>query len=281
MIRVLITNLNNVSGNVDKQLNITNGTQGLPGIEAPPLPQFVFDAVGGITKAAGLNISNPQPLTYQLFFYFLVLVVGAIIILVAARLDNSPIGRAWTAIREDETAAIAMGVPLVRMKLMAFAMGASFAGAMGVIYAAKQTFVGPESFGFNQSIAILSIVIVGGMGSIRGVILGAVVVTLLNLQFLPNLSLLINSFKRSTEVSEGVRNFFQAWPPQLEVANYQRFVFGILLVLMMIFRPAGLLPASRRKMEIQERLENEPPPEPEELTSPPTEIQVGEVGNVS
>jgi branched-chain amino acid transport system permease protein len=281
MVRVLITNLNNVSGNPDTSLNITNGTQGLPGIASPPLPPFVFDRVGGLARSIGLTVSNPEPLTYQLFFYFLALVAGGVLVLIAARLDNSPIGRAWTAIREDETAAIAMGVPLVRMKLLAFAMGAAFAGAMGVIYAAHQNFVGPENFSFSQSIAILAVVIVGGMGSIRGVILGSIVITLMNLQFLPNLSILINSFKSAEEVSPAIRAIFRAWPPQLEVANYQRFFFGILLILMMIFRPAGLLPASRRKLEIQERMKKDEPEEPEELTTPPTEIQVGEVGNVT
>src|SRR5262249_39289330 len=156
-------------------------------------------------------------------------------------------------------------------KLLAFAMGAAFAGAMGVVYAAHQNFVGPENFSFNQSIAILAVVIVGGMGSIRGVILGSIVITLMNLQFLPNLSILINSFKSGREFRPATREIFRAWPPQLEVANSQRFFFGILLILMMIFRPAGLLPASRRKLEIQERMKREEPEEPQELTTPPTE----------
>ncbi|MEP7284732.1 MAG: branched-chain amino acid ABC transporter permease [Chloroflexota bacterium] len=254
MIRVLVSNLSNISSDPTITINITNGAQGLSGIASPPLPQFVFDAVGGIANLLGIKIGNIEGITYQFFFYFLVLFIGLIAALIAARLDNSPIGRAWTAIREDEIAARAMGVPLVRMKLLAFATGASFAGAMGVIYAAKQTFVSPESFSFNQSIFILVIVIVGGMGSIRGVVLGAVAVTLLNLQILPNLSLLLNSFKNSNEVSASVQNFFKSIPSQLEPAKYQRFVFGILLVLMMIYRPAGILPASRRKLEIDEQM---------------------------
>jgi branched-chain amino acid transport system permease protein len=259
MIRVLVSNLSNVSSNPDIKINITNGAQGLPGIASPPLPQFFIDTVAAVAQVLGLRVTNLNALAYQVFFYLLVMLLGVLAVIIAARLDNSPIGRAWTAIREDETAAIAMGVPLVKMKLLAFAMGAAFAGVMGVIYAAKQTFVSPESFSFNQSIFILAIVIVGGMGSIRGVILGAIAVTLLNIQTLPNLSLLINSFKNSSEVSEGIRDFVRNWPPQLEPAKYQRFVFGILLILMMIFRPAGILPASRRKMEIEERMETEAP----------------------
>jgi branched-chain amino acid transport system permease protein len=262
MIRVLVSNLSNISSDPLVKINITNGAQGLPGILRPPLPDFVFEQIRALANtmhSAGLlkivlTDSQVQSLGYQFFFYFLVLLIGALVVIIAGRLDNSPIGRAWTAIREDEIAARAMGVPLVRMKLLAFAMGASFAGAMGVIYAAKQTFVSPESFSFNQSIFILVIVIVGGMGSIRGVILGAVTVTLLNLQILPNLSLLLNSLKSSNDVAPWIRDIVKAWPPQLEPAKYQRFVFGILLVIMMIFRPAGILPASRRRMEIETKM---------------------------
>jgi branched-chain amino acid transport system permease protein len=280
MIRVLVSNLGNVSGNPDTVINITNGAQGLPGIASPPLPVFIFDAVAGLTNLLGLRVPNIQALTYQLFFYFLVLLVGLLAVLMISRLENSPIGRAWTAIREDETAAIAMGVPLVRMKLLAFATGASFAGAMGVIFAAKQTFVSPESFSFDQSIFILSIVIVGGMGSIRGVILGAVAVTLLNVQTLPNLSIMINSLRNNPQVSEGIRALVRSWPAQLEPAKYQRFVFGILLIIMMIFRPEGILPAGRRKLEIQEAMKRGEAAPPDLVEAPPapaiTETGTGE-----
>jgi branched-chain amino acid transport system permease protein len=252
VIRILVSNLSNVSGDLSIKLNITNGAQGLSGIIDPPLPQIFVDAVANLSRGFGVTVDNPLARAYGFFFYFLVLLLCGIAIIVAARLENSPVGRAWTAIREDETAAIAMGVPLVRMKLLAFAMGASFAGAMGVIYAAKQTFVSPESFSFNQSIFILAIVIVGGMGSIRGVILGAAVVTLMNLQMLKNLSQLISSFKSNLEVlPEFLRPLIDGWPVQLDPARYERLVFGLLLALMMILRPAGILPAARRKLELQ------------------------------
>lgn len=252
VIRILVSNLSNISPDPTVKVNITNGAQGLFGIQDPPLPDFFIRAVAGVAP----NNGNPTALAYQFFFYFLVLVVCGVAIIVAARLENSPIGRAWTAIREDETAAIAMGVPLVRMKLLAFAIGASFAGAMGVIYAAKQTFVSPESFSFNQSIFILAIVIVGGMGSIRGVILGASVVTLLNLQVLKNFSILIGSLKSNLDqVPVFLQGIIANWPVQLEPARYERLVFGLLLALMMIFRPAGILPATRRRLELQAKKE--------------------------
>jgi branched-chain amino acid transport system permease protein len=252
VIRILVSNLSNISSDLAVKINLTNGAQGLSGIIDPPLPAFFVNSVVGISEALGPKVANPTSQSYAFFFYFFVLLLCGLFMVIASRLENSPVGRAWTAIREDETAAIAMGVPLVRMKLLAFAMGASFAGAMGVIYAAKQTFVSPESFSFNQSIFILVIVIVGGMGSIRGVVLGAAVVTLLNLQVLKNLSLLIGKFRNNLDqLPEWLRPVIQNWNAQLEPARYERLIFGLLLVLMMILRPGGLIPASRRKLELQ------------------------------
>ncbi len=134
---------------------------------------------------------------------------------------------------------------------------------MGVIFAAKNTFVSPESFSFIQSIFILAIVIVGGMGSIRGVILGAVIVTLLNLQVLKNFSLLINSLKNIDWVIPIINFPIRDWPQQLEPARYERFVFGLLLIIMMIFRPSGVLPAKRRQLELQAAMGKEEIPEAE------------------
>ena len=185
---------------------------------------------------------------YPLYLYFLVLAIVGVTILVNRRLEDSHIGRAWEAIREDQTAAQAMGVPLVRMKLMAFACGASFAGAVGVLFSAKQIFINPESFTFMESIGVLAMIILGGMGSIPGAILGATVVTVLNLQVLKGLSLWINELRNAglTIFGWSLANL----PTQLEPAKYERMVFGLILVLMMIFRPQGFLPARRRHREL-------------------------------
>jgi branched-chain amino acid transport system permease protein len=255
MIRILLKNL-------DHPVNITNGALGLDGIASPPVPQFAYDLVDQAVRVLSLDVSNTRALTLHLFFYFLVLIICGLAVVVTARVDNSPIGRAWTAIREDETAALAMGVPLVKMKLLAFATGASFAGAMGVIFAAKFKSITPDAFDFNQSIFILAIVIVGGMGSIRGVLLGAAVVTLLNVQILQSLSDLITNLKNQNVVIPVINFAFKDWPNQLELAKYQRFVFGLMMILIVLFRPAGLLPATRRKMEIESKLHEELPPEP-------------------
>ena len=229
-----------LANNLDKPINFTNGPKGITPISRPPI---FFDP---LLRAVGIEAS--PNVVYPLYLYFLVLVIVGVTILVNRRLEDSHLGRAWEAIREDQVAAQAMGVPLVRTKLLAFACGASFAGAVGVVFSAKQVFINPESFTFMESIGVLAMVILGGMGSIPGAVLGATVVTVLNLQVLKGLSLWLNELRNA-----GVTVF--GWslanlPTQLEPAKYERMVFGLILVLMMIFRPAGILPARRRHREL-------------------------------
>ena len=216
-----------LANNLDKPINITNGPKGITPITRPPVP-------------FGLAYSEAS--------YFIVLLIVIAVILVNRRLEDSHIGRAWEAIREDELAAQAMGVPLVRAKLLAFACGASFAGVMGVVFSAKQVFINPESFTFLESIGVLAMVILGGMGSIPGAVLGATVVTVLNLQVLKGFSLWLNELKNA-----GVAVFGYSLanlPTQLEPAKYERMIFGIILILMMIFRPQGIFPVRRRAREL-------------------------------
>jgi branched-chain amino acid transport system permease protein len=229
-----------LANNLDKPINFTNGPKGITPITRPPLFFRPLLDVLGIDAAPSV--------LYPIYFYFLVLLIVGVVILVNRRLEDSHIGRAWEAIREDELAAISMGIPLVRMKLLAFACGASFAGAMGVLFSAKQVFINPESFTFLESIGVLSMVILGGMGSIPGAILGATVVTVLNLQVLKGLSLWLNELRNAGVTILGY-NLAQL-PTQLEPAKYERMIFGIILILMMIFRPQGILPARRRTREL-------------------------------
>jgi branched-chain amino acid transport system permease protein len=228
-----------LANNLDKPINITNGPKGLTPISRPPFPS-------GLTSSEG--------------FYFLVLLIVVVVILVNRRLEDSHIGRAWEAMREDELAAQAMGVPLVRSKLLAFACGASFAGVMGVVFSAKQVFINPESFTFLESIGVLAMVILGGMGSIPGAVVGATVVTVLNLQVLKGLSLWLNELKNAgvTILGYNLANL----PTQLEPAKYERMVFGIILVVMMIVRPQGLFPARRRQRELAHLGTDTPPAAP-------------------
>jgi branched-chain amino acid transport system permease protein len=235
-----------LANNLDKPLNFTNGPQGITPIQRPTMPQVFVDGFNAVFgKVIGHPVSTAD--MYNVMFYLFALLVIIVVINVTQRLDDSKIGRAWTAIREDETAAIAMGVPLVKMKLAAFAVGASFAGAMGVMLAASRTFISPESFSFMQSIGVLTMVILGGQGSIPGVILGAATVIILNLQILQGLSLYLSQLRQSDAVIPIINFAWKNLSSQLDPAKYQRLLFGTILVLMMIFRPAGLIPAVRRK----------------------------------
>jgi len=228
--------------NFDKPINITNGPKGITPIEKPPL---FFQP---LLEFLGFNV-NPSTL-YPFYFYFLVLFIAMLTVVVARRLEESRIGRAWKAIREDEIAAAAMGIPVVRMKLLGLAVGASFASTVGVLFAAKQVFINPESFTFMESIGVLAMVILGGMGSIPGAILGATGVTILNLQVLKGLSLWLNSVRQSGIVLSiplfGDFTLSQI-PAQFEPAKYERMVFGLILILMMMFRPQGVLPPRQKR----------------------------------
>ncbi len=238
-----------LANNLDKPLNFTNGPQGITPIQKPPMPPAfvdIFNSVFGRFVGHTASVAD----MYNVMFYIYALVVIIIIIVVTRRLNDSKIGRAWTAIREDETAAIAMGIPLVKMKLAAFATGASFAGVMGVLLAGSRTFVSPESFSFMQSIGVLTMVILGGSGSIPGVILGAATVTILNLQILQGLSLYLSQLRQSDAVIPIINFAWKNLSNQLDPAKYQRLLFGLILILMMIFRPEGLIPAKRQKREL-------------------------------
>lgn len=237
------------ANNLDKPLNITNGPQGITPVNRPDVGILAdFLRAIGAERIYGRPIDDA--IAYSLFFYLLVLVVIGIVVLVNARLANSRFGRAWVAIREDEIAAKAMGIPLLPTKLIAFATGAAFSGIMGAVFAAKQTFVSPESFTLQASINILAFVILGGMGSIGGAVVGAAAVTVLNLGILKDFSDLLNTW-RQTGVSILGYNMANL-PPQLNPAKYERLVFGLILILMMIFRPEGLIPEQRHRAELQE-----------------------------
>jgi branched-chain amino acid transport system permease protein len=210
-----------VFNNLDHPINITNGPRGLPAIAQPKLFGIVF------------NTST--------HYYFLVLVVIAVIIIINKRLENSRLGRAWIAIREDELAAQAMGIALVKTKLLAFATGASFAGIVGVIFAAKQTFIDPTSFIMMQSISILVMVILGGSGSVPGVITGGAIITVLNVQVLQEISQWLNQLSMS-----GIVNI----PAELDPSKFQRLLFGLILICIAIFRPNGIIPAKRPEIDL-------------------------------
>ena len=214
--------------NLSKPINITNGPMGITPIQPPML----------------FNIKLDQPVHY----YVIVLVLLLLTVLVVKNLQNSRIGRAWVAIREDELVARTMGVPVVRMKLLSFSIAAGLAGMMGVVFAAMQSYVDPTSFTFMESIVILCMVILGGTGSIQGVIIGALAVIVLQLQILKDGSNYLTSL-----ATAGILNL----PAWLNPAKYERLIFGLILVLMCIFRPNGMIP-EKRVLKMKEKLGLQP-----------------------
>ena len=202
--------------NVD---SVTNGAAGLNGIQAPMLYGHSFGV-------------DAWP------YYYIAIALVALLIFISVRLRDSRIGRAWMAIREDEIAAAAMGVDRTRTKLLAFAIGAAFAGATGTFYVAKLQTTTPDMFGFPVSVMILVMVVLGGMGSVWGVVTGAVVLQLLQSWFLQDLSGWLRALGRTIDV---------AWLQQIDLTRSIELIFGLILVFMMLFRRDGVIPATRRQ----------------------------------
>jgi branched-chain amino acid transport system permease protein len=213
--------------NLSRPVNITNGAMGIAGIDPFRFGTFSFATTQAV---AGVTFSGPVK------YYYLLLVVVLVVIVINLRLQDSRIGRAWEAIREDEIAARAMGINTRNMKLLAFAMGASFGGVAGGMFSAIQGFISPESFVLVESVNILAMVVLGGMGNIWGVILGALL-----LSFVPEVL-------RYT-VGPVQRSLFGRTLIDPEVIRM--LLFGITLVAMMLFRPAGILPSALRKRELE------------------------------
>jgi branched-chain amino acid transport system permease protein len=211
--------------NLDAPVNITNGPQGINLVDPLKLGGFSFSTRETIL---GLDFTGPQK------YYYALLAFTLVIIAVNVRLQDSRIGRAWEAIREDESAAKAMGINTRNIKLLAFAMGASFGGLAGGLFASIQGFISPESFSLLESIMVVSMVVLGGMGNIAGVILGAVLLT-----GLPEVI-------RFTVVPVQEALFGKVI---VDPEATRMLLFGLALIVVMLFRPAGLWPAKVRKRE--------------------------------
>jgi branched-chain amino acid transport system permease protein len=171
-------------------------------------------------------------------WYLVALAMVLIVLFVNYRLRDSRLGRAWIALREDEVAAASMGVPLVKTKLLAYGTGAAFGGAAGVFLASRLSVVNADQFQFFFSIFILAMVILGGLGSIEGVLLGAAVLVYLNFKFIPDLN-------------DKPREWFNL---DLDLSELSAAIYGFLLVIMMVLRPEGLIPERRRKLELVEHV---------------------------
>ena len=216
------------------EVNLTNGVRGVTQMDRPGFGETLNDATRGVLpdRFGSLEL---KPWFYTILFMVL------ITIFVNMRLRDSKMGRAWIAVREDEVAASAMGVPLMRTKLWAYAIGAIFGGFAGAFYGSFINGIFPTSFSFQISIIVLVMVIVGGMGNIWGVIVGALLITWLNLEGLDEIGGWVNDLLGALGTEATV-----------EVPKYKFAFFGGLLVVMMLFRPEGLIPSARRKAEFEE-----------------------------
>jgi branched-chain amino acid transport system permease protein len=214
--------------------NLTNGVRGVTQLDRPGFGESINDATGGFFPDRYSSLPDQlKP------WYYTILIMVLITIFVNLRLRDSKMGRAWIAVREDEVAASAMGVPLMRTKLWAYAIGGVFGGLAGAIYGSFINGIFPTSFSFQISVIVLVMVIVGGMGNVWGVIVGASLIAWLNFSGLGKLGSLLN------DAIPGSAH-------DVEITKYKYGLFGLLLILMMLFRPEGLIPSARRKAEFKE-----------------------------
>jgi branched-chain amino acid transport system permease protein len=214
--------------------NLTNGVRGITQLDRPGFGVALNDATGGFLPDRYSSLPDElKP------WYYTILIMCLLTIFVNLRLRDSKMGRAWIAVREDEIAASAMGVPLMRTKLWAYAIGGIFGGFAGAVYGSFINGIFPTSFSFQISIIVLVMVIVGGMGNVWGVIVGAALISWLNFTGLGKMGSLLNDAIPGTG-------------HDVEITKYKYGLFGFLLIIMMLFRPEGLIPSARRKAELKE-----------------------------
>jgi branched-chain amino acid transport system permease protein len=214
---VAVVALNGTSIHLGAGQTLTAGAQGISALDLPYFP--------GIGQ---FNLLKLRP------WYWLIFAILLVVLFIALRLRDSRLGRAWIALREDEVAAVSMGIPLVRTKLMAYAIGATFGGMSGAFLGAYATTVNADQFQFSFSIFVLAMIIVGGLGSIWGAVMGALLLSYINYYLIPDT---FNSIPSTFGL-----NF------QLTQLSFG--IFGFLLVLVMVLRPQGLFPERRRKLEL-------------------------------
>jgi len=222
IIRIFMNNLN-------EPINFTNGPQGINLID--PIKVFGVNLAGDPGSRANVIVGGfSMPSVNAYYFLFLILCIA--IVFITSRLQHSRLGRAWVAIREDEIAAKAMGINTRNVKLLAFSMGASFGGVAGAMFASFQGFVSPESFSLTESIAVLAMVVLGGIGHIPGVIMGGALLAAL---------------------PEVLRHVVEPLQQQLfghviiESEVLRQLLYGLAMVLIMLNRPAGLWPAPKHE----------------------------------
>jgi branched-chain amino acid transport system permease protein len=205
--------------NLDRPVNITNGPKGLSQIDSLTLFGMDFGKTGHLF---GYEISSVTK------YYYLFLLLVVISVIICYRLEQSRIGRAWMAIREDEIAAKAMGINTRNLKLLAFGMGATFGGVSGVMFATFQGFVSPESFSLQESVMIVAMVVLGGIGHIPGVVLGAV---------------LLAALPEALRWVAGELDLQRLTDGRIDAAILRQLMIALAMITIMLVRPRGLWPS--------------------------------------
>jgi branched-chain amino acid transport system permease protein len=209
-------------------INVTNGPQGIT-----PIDGIGFGST--LSRALGLPANYLTAANSDRLFFWTAIVLVLITLFCSLRLRGGKLGRAWIAIREDETAAAAMGVPLMRTKTLAYAIGAFFGGVAGAYFAEYTTGANPDSFSFNFSVFVLVMVILGGIGNVWGVMVGAALLAYLNQAGLADTGAWINEHLHVS----------------IDVPQYEFGIYGVILLVVMLFRPNGLIPEKRHKLELE------------------------------
>jgi len=237
--------------------NLTNGPPGINPIDPPGFGSWLASSTG---LPANFIVESGKYVNFVSLFYWSALALLLITVFCSIRLRDSRLGRAWIAIREDEIAAAAMGIPLMRTKTWAYASGAFFGGVAGAFFASFKQGVFPDDFGFQISIFILCMVILGGMGNVWGVIAGAAFLTYLNQEGLANIGGYWNEkdfgfFQCDANAADPSRPFSHGC---LNAPLLSFGIYGTIIVLVMLFRPGGLIPEQRRKLEFETGVHDEP-----------------------
>ena len=234
--------------------NLTNGPPGINPIDPPGFGSWLSHHLG---LPANFLLEQGTYVNFVSLFYWSALGLLLITVFCSIRLRDSRLGRAWIAIREDEVAAAAMGIPLMRTKTWAYASGAFFGGVAGAWFGAFKAGVFPDDFYFTISVFILCMVILGGMGNVWGVIAGAAFLTYLNYEGLSNISGWLNSnVLPCTPTSADPSKVLSAGC--LNAPLVSTGIYGAIIVLVMLFRPGGLIPEERRKLEFETGVHDEP-----------------------
>ncbi len=214
-------------------VDLTNGYAGISGIPRPSFFGIPFNAdEDGFAARFGLEFT---PVYRTIFLYYLILALAFLTAFVTVRLRRLPVGRAWEALREDEIACRSLGINTTNTKLTAFAMGAMFAGFAGSFFAARQGFISPESFTFLESATILSIVVLGGMGSQIGVAIAAIAMI------------------GGTEMLREIEFLKQIFGPSFDPAQYRMLLFGFAMVMIIVLKPRGLISSRDPSVFLKER----------------------------